>query len=138
MLQAIRGKLAIGTFLFFAKERRCVFDDGERFLSDESSEESFITEHYWGYARQRDSSTLEYRVEDPRANVWHASKACLEGELASLYGVELAGCLKGEPSSVFVIDGSKVNVREGLGIDSHLLEWRTWAIQAGGAIFNTR
>src|SRR5580765_6272611 len=27
------------------------------------SEEEFITEHYWGYVGQRDSSALEYRVE---------------------------------------------------------------------------
>src|SRR5206468_6521150 len=27
------------------------------------SEAEFITEHYWGYVRQRDGSTLEYQVE---------------------------------------------------------------------------
>src|SRR5204863_2945524 len=27
------------------------------------SEAEFITEHYWGYSRQRDGSTMEYRVE---------------------------------------------------------------------------
>jgi hypothetical protein len=30
------------------------------------SEEEFITEHYWGYTRQRDGGTIEYRVEHPR------------------------------------------------------------------------
>jgi hypothetical protein len=32
----------------------------------DDSEESFITEHYWGYARQRDGATVEYRVESAR------------------------------------------------------------------------
>ena len=30
------------------------------------SEEEFITEHYWGYTKQRDGSTIEYGVEHPR------------------------------------------------------------------------
>lgn len=33
------------------------------------SQQEFITEHYWGYARQRDGSTVEYRVEHPRWQV---------------------------------------------------------------------
>jgi uncharacterized protein YqjF (DUF2071 family) len=32
----------------------------------EGSEEEFITEHYWGYARRRGGRTVEYRVEHPR------------------------------------------------------------------------
>ena len=30
------------------------------------AEEAFITEHYWGYARLRADSTVEYQVEHPR------------------------------------------------------------------------
>jgi uncharacterized protein len=30
------------------------------------SEEEFITEHFWGYTRQRDCSTMEYQVAHPR------------------------------------------------------------------------
>ena len=49
------------------------------------SEEEFITEHYWGYARQRDGSTLEYRVEHPPWKVWSATRAELscDAELSS-------------------------------------------------------
>ena len=36
------------------------------------SEEEFITEHYWGYNRQRDGGTMEYGVEHPRWRVWPA------------------------------------------------------------------
>jgi hypothetical protein len=36
------------------------------------SEATFITEHYWGYARQRDGGTVEYQVEHPQ---WRVSAA---------------------------------------------------------------
>jgi len=37
--------------------------EGKPDLPDEQSEETFITEHYWGYVSQRDGSTLEYQVD---------------------------------------------------------------------------
>ena len=43
--------------------------EGEPVLADERSEECFITEHYHGYATQRDGATVEYAVEHPR---WRA------------------------------------------------------------------
>jgi len=86
------------------------------YLPDQSSEEAFITEHYWGYARQRDGGTVEYQVEHPRWNVWRANDTRLECEVAGLYGREFADSLAGTPSSVFVADGSPVTVRRGLRI----------------------
>jgi uncharacterized protein YqjF (DUF2071 family) len=82
-------------------------------LPDEVSEEAFITEHYWGYVRQRDGGTLEYQVEHPRWSVWRASGATLECDVAGLYGAEFARCLGGAPSSAFVAQGSPVVVRRG-------------------------
>ena len=43
----------------------------------EGSEAEFITEHYWGYNRQRDGSTLEYRVEHPRWKIYEVAEAKL-------------------------------------------------------------
>jgi hypothetical protein len=86
---------------------------GEPFLPDEDSEESFITEHYWGYAAQNDGTTLEYQVEHPRWKVWRSSRSSLEGDFEGFYGAELASCLKSPPSSAFVADGSAVVVRKG-------------------------
>ena len=74
------------------------------------SEEEFITEHYWGYTRQRDGGTIEYRVEHPRWNVWNASDAQLVGDLATVYGDAFARALAGPPRSAFVADGSPVTV----------------------------
>jgi len=82
-------------------------------LPDENSEETFVTEHYWGYVRQRDGTTLEYRVEHPRWRVWRAFEAELDCDVAALYGAELAPYLKGTPRSAFLAEGSAVAVRRG-------------------------
>ena len=74
------------------------------------SEEEFITEHYWGYTRQRDGSTVEYQVQHPRWRVWQVSNAVLEGDLVSLYGERFAEVLGHVPSSAFLADGSGISV----------------------------
>ena len=75
-----------------------------------ASEEEFITEHYWGYTRQRDGGTVEYRVTHPRWRVWTAERATLGEDLAALYGKEIASVLAGAPSSAFLADGSEIAV----------------------------
>ena len=74
------------------------------------SEEEFITEHYWGYTRQRDGSTIEYRVEHPSWRVWQAADARLEADVRSLYGEALAEALGTPPRSAFLAEGSEVTV----------------------------
>jgi len=80
----------------------------------EGSEQEFITEHYWGYARQRDGSTLEYRVEHPRWRVWETQAAELHCEAAELYGENFHDTLGRPPSSAFLADGSEVRVHKGI------------------------
>src|SRR5687767_12976800 len=44
--------------------------DGPAAITD-GSEEEFIVQHYWGYTRQRDGSTVQYQVEhEPWRRVW--------------------------------------------------------------------
>ena len=74
------------------------------------SEEEFITEHYWGYTRQRDGGTVEYEVRHPRWRVWQVSEATLDADLEPLYGASFARVLAGRPSSAFLADGSAVRV----------------------------
>jgi uncharacterized protein YqjF (DUF2071 family) len=81
-----------------------------------ASEEAFITEHYWGYATQRDGSTVEYRVEHPPWRVWKAESAAFEGPIAPLYGAEFEEVLSRPPSSAFVAEGSEVVVRKGVSL----------------------
>jgi len=78
------------------------------------SEAAFITERYWGYTRQRDGGTLEYKVEHPTWQVWEAGTATFSGPAASLYGPALGGILAAPPRSVLVAAGSEVAVHAGL------------------------
>jgi len=82
------------------------------------SEAEFITEHYWGYTRQRDGGTLEYRVEHPRWKVWSADGARLTGPFESLYGSEFGAVLAAPPRSSFVALGSPVSVYRGVRISA--------------------
>ncbi|MGH9802774.1 MAG: YqjF family protein [Blastocatellia bacterium] len=78
------------------------------------SEEEFITEHYWGYAAQRDGGTVEYRVEHPSWNVWQVSEAEFDCDVERVYGVQFSEALRAKPSSAFVADGSPIIVRKGV------------------------
>jgi uncharacterized protein len=77
------------------------------------SEEEFITEHYWGYAAQRDGGTAEYQVEHPRWRVWPTREAAFDCDVARVYGGQFVECLSAKPSSAFVAEGSPVVVRRG-------------------------
>ncbi|MEO5823175.1 MAG: DUF2071 domain-containing protein [Vicinamibacteraceae bacterium] len=81
------------------------------------SEAEFITEHYWGYTRQRDGGTLEYEVIHPRWAVWAADSARFEGAADRLYGPDFAHLLSGAPQSAFVAVGSPVSVFRGTRLD---------------------
>ena len=76
----------------------------------------FITEHYWGYARQPDGSTLEYQVTHDPWRVWTATRAYFEGDATPLYGSELAVVLQRNPDSAFLAEGSEVQVFSGTRI----------------------
>ena len=83
-----------------------------------ASEAEFITEHYWGYTRQRDGGTLEYQVEHPPWRVWAASDSWFRGSAAALYGPDLAAVLAAAPRSAFVAVGSPVAVHHGRRLDA--------------------
>ena len=78
------------------------------------SEAEFITEHYWGYARQRDGSTVEYRVEHPPWRVWQASDHTFSADTRSLYGEAFGNALAVPATSVFIAEGSPIIVRRGV------------------------
>jgi uncharacterized protein len=77
------------------------------------SEAEFITEHYWGYTRQRDGGTSEYEVEHPRWRVWTTPRTTFDGPAALLYGPVFGEALAGAPRSAFVAAGSEVAVHSG-------------------------
>lgn len=83
---------------------------GEPKAVQEGSSEEFITEHYWGYVRQRDGGTVEYQVEHPRWRVCSAQSSEFVCDVEGLYGTGFTGFLRKQPASAFLADGSPVTV----------------------------
>ncbi len=77
------------------------------------SEAEFITEHYWGYARQRDGSTMEYQVDHAPWNVWPQATLSLVGDMTATYGPNFGRAVSQSPVSALVADGSPIVVRRG-------------------------
>jgi uncharacterized protein YqjF (DUF2071 family) len=82
---------------------------GEGALPARGSHEEFITDHLWGYTRQRDGSTIEYRVEHPPWQVWLAPDCQVRADFGSLYGPVLGAVLR-DPATTFIAGGSRVAV----------------------------
>jgi hypothetical protein len=74
------------------------------------SEEEFLSHRGWGYTRQRDGGTIEYRVEHPRWSIWNNSRWELDGPLTEFYDRPFADILSAGPSSAFIASGSEVAV----------------------------
>jgi uncharacterized protein len=99
---------------FGGRENRLqVSTSGEPSEAKPGSGEEFITEHYWGYARQRDGGTVEYQVEHPHWPVWLVSNATFDCDVTGLYGKQFASFLAPPPASAFLADGSPVTVFKG-------------------------
>ncbi|PAP78198.1 YqjF family protein [Rubrivirga marina] len=90
---------------------------GPAALADPDSEAAFITEHYWGYTRQRDGGTLEYEVVHPSWALWDLDEAAFEGPPGPLYGDVFADVLAAPPRSAFLAVGSEVAVDKGRRIE---------------------
>jgi uncharacterized protein YqjF (DUF2071 family) len=97
-------------------QRMTILTGGECESISAGTQQEFITEHYWGYSRQRGGGTLEYRVEHPRWCVWAARENHLECDTAGLYGEVFRHFLSVPPASAFVADGSPVTVHRGVQI----------------------
>ena len=82
------------------------------------SESTFITEHYWGYTRQRDGGTIEYEVAHPRWRVWAATDTVLDADVPRLYGSSFARALASRPVSSFIAEGSEITVYRPRRIDT--------------------
>lgn len=78
-------------------------------MSDHSVEQ-FILEHYWGYTKQPDSTTSEYRVAHDPWRFWSTFSTAIDGDLAALYPPIFRPFLEQAPHSAFVARGSPVAV----------------------------
>ena len=115
----MRSEITTDSYLYEWKSkgtwnRLSVRTDGDWSVPDLSSEASFVAEHYWGYAAQRDGSSLEYKVEHPRWSIAKADEVEYECDVAGLYGEEFVEPLSRDPVSAFMAEGSGVVVRRGV------------------------
>jgi len=74
------------------------------------SEEEFITEHYWGYAKTGQNRSNEYQVAHPRWDVYPVLEHEFVGDFGRLYGAEFGPHLAQPPLSIFVAEGSEISV----------------------------
>jgi len=77
------------------------------------SEEEFITEHYWGYAKVGDEKTSEYGVEHPRWEVYKTIDYSIDVDFGYVYGNEFDFLSHEKPKSVFLAEGSEIKVKAG-------------------------
>ena len=77
------------------------------------SEEQFITEHYWGYTKIKNTKTSEYGVEHPKWNVYGVKDYEIDADFEDLYGKEFSFLQTEKPRSVFLAEGSQIKVQHG-------------------------
>jgi hypothetical protein len=76
----------------------------------EASAEEFITEHFWGYAGRDGRPTGEYEVAHPRWDVYDVEQYTVQCDFGGLYGPVFADLRDRAPASVFLAEGSPVEV----------------------------
>lgn len=84
----------------------------EASLTEPGSETAFITEHYWGYTRLAPLTTSEYQVEHPLWRIHEVRDYKIDVDTMGLYGAGLHQFLAGPPASVFMAEGSGVQVNK--------------------------
>lgn len=77
------------------------------------SEEEFIVEHYWGYARISPNRTTQYEVVHPRWDVYRTISHSIDVDFSGTYGQEFAFLNATAPASVFLAEGSEIEVKKG-------------------------
>lgn len=93
-----------------------VFGNGLPTPPEPGSASEFLAEHYWGYLRARDGSTMEYRVDHAPWTIRAASRAELNGD-ARVFGERFVAPLSAEPASAFLATGSEVSVFRGVRLE---------------------
>jgi hypothetical protein len=77
---------------------------------DVGSEEEFITEHYWGYTRINEAKTSEYEVQHPRWDVYPVIDYTIKTDFEAVYGSGFSILNTLQPHSVFLAEGSRIQV----------------------------
>jgi uncharacterized protein len=107
------GRLQSVEYVFGRPRDQCrlaVHVDGAAHAMEPGSEEEFLSHRGWGYTRQRDGGTIEYRVDHERWHVWPKTRFELDGPLGEFYDEPFLSILSEAPASAFVADGGPVAV----------------------------
>ncbi|MEO7393922.1 MAG: DUF2071 domain-containing protein [Chitinophagaceae bacterium] len=76
------------------------------------SEEEFIFEHYYGYNKLNEITTIEYSLAHPRWQVYPVTDYRLDCDVEKLYGAPFVPFIQNvKPVSVFLAKGSDVQVK---------------------------
>ena len=76
----------------------------------ENSETEFITEHYWGYAKVNESVTNEYQVTHPRWEQYIVESSEIKVDFEMVYGKNFKFLNTLKPTSIMLIEGSKITI----------------------------
>jgi uncharacterized protein YqjF (DUF2071 family) len=74
------------------------------------SKEEFITEHFWGYSAINAAKSGEYQVAHPRWNIHPVADHRIDCDFGALYGPSFTHLQQQAPESVFLAEGSAINV----------------------------
>ena len=79
----------------------------------EGSAEEFITEHYWGYTFINNACTGVYEVKHPKWRIHRVRNYNIVCSTKQLYGEAFEAPLNQKPQSVFLAEGSPIQVMKG-------------------------
>ncbi|MBO9201772.1 MULTISPECIES: YqjF family protein [Niastella] len=82
----------------------------KKFPLQAGSEEEFITEHFWGYSTLNEHMTGEYQVSHPSWDVFPVKQYNIDCDFGKLYGPSFSVLKEQAPVSVFLAEGSEINV----------------------------
>ncbi|MEO7976269.1 DUF2071 domain-containing protein [Flavobacterium sp.] len=74
------------------------------------SEAEFITEHYFGYTKYKDTTTFEYEVKHPRWQQLEVNNFMIKVDFKRNYGNDFDVLQNAKPISVILAKGSKIKV----------------------------
>jgi len=81
------------------------------------SEAEYIFEHYYGYNKLDESTSIEYEVNHPRWQIFPVTGYSITCDIGSLYGQEFVPfIINRQPDSVLLARGSSVTVKRPLKI----------------------
>lgn len=95
---------------------KAVAEKGARFAAPNSGE-AFITEHYWGYTFINAKYSGAYQVAHPAWKIHAVKNYDIHCNAALLYGAQFAAALAQAPRSVFLAEGSPIQVYKGVRIN---------------------